>query len=68
MGFLTLFGLQLVSVDEIARYVNAVNVWMRAKILRITYRESSWLCVYCVKTVVSREASRLLYIAGMSTL
>lgn len=33
-----------------------------------TYKESSWLCVYWLKTVVSREASRLLYMAGMSTL
>ncbi len=33
-----------------------------------TYMDSSWLCVYCEKAVVSREASRLLYSAGMSTL
>lgn len=33
-----------------------------------TYKESSWFWVYWVKTVESREASRLLYMAGMSTL
>lgn len=53
-------------------YVNAVfsPVIVEISLEQVlgTYRESSWLCVYCVKTVVSKEASRLLYMAGMSTL